>query len=119
VFTFSVQLQCLCNVADDAVEQQMLCSSCDIVASLHFSVKLQATAQLHEDELCVDNYKFMLLHCICVCMCVKCVYRAGIALAEIVSEPDMRSGLDAAEYGKELQRILRYIGASDGKTRSL
>jgi GatB/GatE catalytic domain len=44
-----------------------------------------------------------------------CIYRAGIALAEIVSEPDMRSGLDAAEYGKELQRILRYIGASDGK----
>eukprot|EP00611_Tribonema_gayanum_P022093 TRINITY_DN4372_c0_g2_i1.p1 TRINITY_DN4372_c0_g2~~TRINITY_DN4372_c0_g2_i1.p1 ORF type:complete len:596 (-),score=179.83 TRINITY_DN4372_c0_g2_i1:288-1940(-) len=40
--------------------------------------------------------------------------RAGIPLAEIVSEPDMRSGLDAAEYGKELQRILRYIGASDG-----
>jgi aspartyl-tRNA(Asn)/glutamyl-tRNA(Gln) amidotransferase subunit B len=41
--------------------------------------------------------------------------RAGVPLAEIVSEPDMRSGLDAAEYGKELQRILRYIGASDGE----
>jgi GatB/GatE catalytic domain len=49
-----------------------------------------------------------------VCVCYMC-NRAGIALAEIVSEPDMRSGLDAAEYGKELQRILRYIGASDGK----
>eukprot|EP00612_Vaucheria_litorea_P000981 CAMPEP_0171460906 /NCGR_PEP_ID=MMETSP0945-20130129/5585_1 /TAXON_ID=109269 /ORGANISM="Vaucheria litorea, Strain CCMP2940" /LENGTH=506 /DNA_ID=CAMNT_0011987183 /DNA_START=133 /DNA_END=1653 /DNA_ORIENTATION=+ len=40
--------------------------------------------------------------------------RAGIPLAEIVSEPDITSGLSAAEYGKELQRILRYIGASDG-----
>jgi aspartyl-tRNA(Asn)/glutamyl-tRNA(Gln) amidotransferase subunit B len=40
--------------------------------------------------------------------------RAGTPLAEIVSEPDMRSGEDAAEYGRELQRVLRYIGVSDG-----
>ena len=40
--------------------------------------------------------------------------RAGIPLAEIVSEPDMRSGAEAAEYGRELQKILRYVGASDG-----
>jgi aspartyl-tRNA(Asn)/glutamyl-tRNA(Gln) amidotransferase subunit B len=39
--------------------------------------------------------------------------RGGIPLAEIVSEPDMRSGVEAAEYGQELQRILRYIRASD------
>mmetsp|Transcript_6984 Transcript_6984/g.9234 ORF Transcript_6984/g.9234 Transcript_6984/m.9234 type:complete len:554 (+) Transcript_6984:56-1717(+) len=40
--------------------------------------------------------------------------RAGIPLAEIVSEPDMRSGAEAAEYGRELQRVLRYLGSSDG-----
>ena len=40
--------------------------------------------------------------------------RAGIPLAEIVSEPDMRSGAEAAEYGRELQKVLRYVGASDG-----
>ena len=51
-----------------------------------------------------------------VCMFHPHYCRAGVPLAEIVSEPDMRSGLDAAEYGKELQRILRYIGASDGKS---
>lgn len=39
--------------------------------------------------------------------------RAGVPLVEIVSEPDMRSGAEAAEYGQELQRILRYIKASD------
>ena len=33
---------------------------------------------------------------------------------EIVSEPDIRSGLEAAEYGQELQRIVRYLGVSDG-----
>lgn len=33
--------------------------------------------------------------------------RAGIPLAEIVSEPDMRSGAEAAEYGRELQKVRR------------
>ncbi len=40
--------------------------------------------------------------------------RAGIALLEIVSEPDLRSGQEAAEYARELRRIVRYLGASDG-----
>lgn len=31
--------------------------------------------------------------------------RAGTPLAEIVSEPDIRSGVQAAEYGQELQRV--------------
>lgn len=40
--------------------------------------------------------------------------RAGIALVEIVSEPDIRSGLEAAEYAQEIRRIVRYLGVSDG-----
>lgn len=40
--------------------------------------------------------------------------RAGIALVEIVSEPDIRSGVEAAEYAQELRRIMRYLGVSDG-----
>ena len=40
--------------------------------------------------------------------------RAGIALIEIVSEPDLRSGEEAAAYAEELRRIVRYIGVSDG-----
>ncbi|WP_421657502.1 Asp-tRNA(Asn)/Glu-tRNA(Gln) amidotransferase subunit GatB [Leptothermofonsia sp. ETS-13] len=40
--------------------------------------------------------------------------RTGVPLAEIVSEPDMRSGQEAAEYAQELRRILRYLGVSDG-----
>mmetsp|Transcript_9258 Transcript_9258/g.40508 ORF Transcript_9258/g.40508 Transcript_9258/m.40508 type:complete len:535 (-) Transcript_9258:921-2525(-) len=39
--------------------------------------------------------------------------RSGTALIEIVSEPDLRSGVQAAEYGQELQKVLRFIGASD------
>ncbi|GAB4843672.1 hypothetical protein Ancab_013636 [Ancistrocladus abbreviatus] len=40
--------------------------------------------------------------------------RAGVPLLEIVSEPDMRNGIEAAEYGAELQRLVRYLGVSNG-----
>lgn len=40
--------------------------------------------------------------------------RAGVPLLEIVSEPDMRSGQEAAAYGSELRRIMRFLGVSDG-----
>ena len=40
--------------------------------------------------------------------------RAGVPLIEIVSEPDIRSGKEAAEYAQELRRIVRYLGVSDG-----
>ncbi|MBF2085365.1 Asp-tRNA(Asn)/Glu-tRNA(Gln) amidotransferase subunit GatB [Thermoleptolyngbya sp. C42_A2020_037] len=40
--------------------------------------------------------------------------RAGVPLIEIVSEPDLRSGAEAAEYARELRRIMRYLGVSDG-----
>nr|APP88145.1 aspartyl/glutamyl-tRNA amidotransferase subunit B [Paulinella micropora] len=40
--------------------------------------------------------------------------RAGIALAEIVSKPDLRTGREAAEYAAEIRRIVRYLGVSDG-----
>eukprot|EP00262_Sarcandra_glabra_P021469 TRINITY_DN9126_c0_g3_i2.p1 TRINITY_DN9126_c0_g3~~TRINITY_DN9126_c0_g3_i2.p1 ORF type:complete len:543 (+),score=104.33 TRINITY_DN9126_c0_g3_i2:149-1777(+) len=40
--------------------------------------------------------------------------RAGVPLLEIVSEPDMRSGLEAAEYAAEIQRLVRYLGVSNG-----
>jgi aspartyl-tRNA(Asn)/glutamyl-tRNA(Gln) amidotransferase subunit B len=40
--------------------------------------------------------------------------RAGIALMEIVSEPDMRSAAEAMAYMKKLRTILRYLGTCDG-----
>ena len=40
--------------------------------------------------------------------------RAGVALIEIVSEPDIRSGPEAAAYAEEIRRIVRYLGVSDG-----
>jgi aspartyl-tRNA(Asn)/glutamyl-tRNA(Gln) amidotransferase subunit B len=40
--------------------------------------------------------------------------RAGVALMEIVSEPDIRSSEEAGEYLKKLRSILRYLGTCDG-----
>lgn len=39
--------------------------------------------------------------------------RAGTPLMEIVSDPDLRSARQAAEYAKEIQRIVRYVGSSE------
>lgn len=40
--------------------------------------------------------------------------RAGVPLLEIVSEPDIRSGLEAAEYASEIQRLVRFLDVSNG-----
>lgn len=39
--------------------------------------------------------------------------RSGVALMEIVSEPDVRSPEEAGEFMKKLRTILRYIGTCD------
>ena len=40
--------------------------------------------------------------------------RAGTPLLEIVTEPDMRSPLEAVAYAKELHKIVTWIGICDG-----
>jgi aspartyl-tRNA(Asn)/glutamyl-tRNA(Gln) amidotransferase subunit B len=40
--------------------------------------------------------------------------RAGVALMEIVSEPDMRCADEASAYLRKLRAILRYLGTCDG-----
>jgi aspartyl-tRNA(Asn)/glutamyl-tRNA(Gln) amidotransferase subunit B len=40
--------------------------------------------------------------------------RAGVPLLEIVSEPDMKTPAEAAEYARTIRRILRYLGVCDG-----
>uniref|UniRef100_UPI00311F878F Asp-tRNA(Asn)/Glu-tRNA(Gln) amidotransferase subunit GatB n=1 Tax=Ferrovibrio sp. TaxID=1917215 RepID=UPI00311F878F len=40
--------------------------------------------------------------------------RSGVALMEIVSEPDMRNSEEAGLYLKKLRTILRYLGTCDG-----
>ena len=40
--------------------------------------------------------------------------RSGVALMEIVSEPDMRSAEEAGAYVAKIRSILRYLGTCDG-----
>ena len=40
--------------------------------------------------------------------------RAGTPLIEIVGEPDLRSGAEAAEYLKRLREVLMFVGVNDG-----
>src|SRR5689334_2160657 len=40
--------------------------------------------------------------------------RAGTPLIEIVGDPDLRSGAEAAEYLKRLREILMFLGVNDG-----
>jgi aspartyl-tRNA(Asn)/glutamyl-tRNA(Gln) amidotransferase subunit B len=40
--------------------------------------------------------------------------RAGVPLVEIVSEPDLRSAEEAAEYMRALNLLVRYLGISEG-----
>jgi aspartyl-tRNA(Asn)/glutamyl-tRNA(Gln) amidotransferase subunit B len=40
--------------------------------------------------------------------------RAGVPLCEIVSEPDLRSAEEAAEYLRALRTMVRYLGICDG-----
>ena len=40
--------------------------------------------------------------------------RAGVPLLEVVSEPDMRSGVEAAAYASELRRTMCFMGLTEG-----
>ena len=40
--------------------------------------------------------------------------RSGVPLVEIVGEPDLRSGAEAAEYLRTLREVLIFIGVNDG-----
>jgi aspartyl-tRNA(Asn)/glutamyl-tRNA(Gln) amidotransferase subunit B len=40
--------------------------------------------------------------------------RAGVPLCEVVSEPDLRSAEEAAEYMRALRQLVRYLEISDG-----
>jgi len=39
--------------------------------------------------------------------------RSGIALMEIVSEPDIKNSAEASAYAKAIQTVLRYVGSSE------
>lgn len=61
-----------------------------------------AGKNIHESTVGGGNFSFVDLN------------RTGVPLMEIVSEPDMRTPIEAVEYMKKLRAILRYLGVCDG-----
>src|SRR5439155_2596692 len=41
--------------------------------------------------------------------------RAGTPLLEIVTEPDLFSGEEVATFGQELQKLVQFLGVSEGQ----
>jgi aspartyl-tRNA(Asn)/glutamyl-tRNA(Gln) amidotransferase subunit B len=56
-----------------------------------------AGKSIHQGEFTMINYN-----------------RAGIPLLEIVTGPDMSTPQEAAEYGRTIRKIVRYLGVCDG-----
>jgi aspartyl-tRNA(Asn)/glutamyl-tRNA(Gln) amidotransferase subunit B len=63
----------------------------------HAHLEEDAGKSIHREEHSLINYN-----------------RAGAPLIEIVSEPDMHSGSEAAEYAKMVHRIVRHLNICDG-----
>lgn len=78
---------------------------------MHF---LRLCFKCHKSAIRVYFCKFS-VNCVLIIIVIQVdLNRAGVPLLEIVSEPDMRTGIEAAEYAAELQRMVRYLGISNG-----
>ena len=61
---------------------------------------------------------YIVLCCVLVTMymyiCVECLLCVGKGLMEIVTEPDLSSGSEAAAFVNELQLLLKTLSTGDG-----
>lgn len=44
---------------------------------------------------------------------------SGVPLLEVVTEPDLRSGAEAAAYGAELRKVVTFLGISNGNMQAI
>src|SRR3982750_811595 len=73
-----------------------------------------STKQIGIERLHVEQDAGKLMHDQHPTMSYVDLNRAGVALMEIVSRPDMRSPAEAGAYLRKLRAILRYVGSCDG-----
>jgi aspartyl-tRNA(Asn)/glutamyl-tRNA(Gln) amidotransferase subunit B len=73
-----------------------------------------STKQIGIERLHVEQDAGKLMHDQHPSMSYVDLNRAGVALMEIVSRPDMRSPAEAGAYLRKLRAILRYVGSCDG-----
>ncbi|XP_025115923.1 glutamyl-tRNA(Gln) amidotransferase subunit B, mitochondrial-like [Pomacea canaliculata] len=79
----------------------------------HNSVMELRSCQILQLQLEQDSGKSLHNHCDNISLID--LNRAGVGLMELVTEPDLRDGEDAASFVQELQFILCEIGTCDGR----
>lgn len=79
-------------------ELRFFVNGCEkIVRIMRAHLEEDAGKSLHQGDVTLINYN-----------------RAGIPLLEIVSQPDMNSPEEAAEYGRTIHQIVQYLEVCDG-----
>ncbi|MBA3835704.1 MAG: Asp-tRNA(Asn)/Glu-tRNA(Gln) amidotransferase subunit GatB, partial [Sphingomonas sp.] len=73
-----------------------------------------STKQIGIERIHVEQDAGKLMHDQHATMSYVDLNRAGVALMEIVSRPDMASPAEAGAYLRKLRAILRYVGSCDG-----
>jgi len=85
-----------------------ICEGGTIVFRLHGETRRVKLTRIHMEEDAGKN-----LHAAAGVSFVD-YNRAGVPLCEIVSEPDVRSADEAAEYVRAIRALVRYLGIGDG-----
>ena len=85
----------------------MTINYCFLIACLssHTNICALVCCRLRPHYMIRQSYKDAML--------TPCL-QPGVPLLEIVSEPDMRTGVEAAAYAAELRRIMLFFGITDG-----
>ncbi|MFS3137487.1 Asp-tRNA(Asn)/Glu-tRNA(Gln) amidotransferase subunit GatB [Gluconacetobacter sacchari] len=86
-------------IGEGAVEIEMADGSTRVIGITRLHLEQDAGKSMHDQD---PARSFIDLN------------RAGVALMEIVSEPDIRSPEEAGAYLRKLRMILRYLGTCDG-----
>lgn len=102
--------------ADLPTGYQITQSDCPIVSDGYIEVDLEdgSTRRIGIERLHLEQDAGKLMHDQHPSKSFVDLNRAGVALMEIVSRPDIRSPEEAGAYLRKLRSIVRYIGSCDG-----
>ena len=89
--------------------EEPICERGHIDILVHDAIRTIGITRIHMEEDAGKNIHDARTHSSLVDL-----NRAGVPLLEIVSEPDLRSDVEASAYLKAIRQIVRYLGISDG-----
>ena len=89
--------------------EEPVCERGNISVEMEGSTRVIGITRVHMEEDAGKNIHDSRTHSSLVDL-----NRAGVALLEIVSEPDLRSPSEASAYLRAIRQIVRWLGVSDG-----